>query len=393
MRSLKEANIKNKTVILRTNFDVPLKSGRVVDDTRIKDSLLTIKYLLKNKAKVLIVSHLGRPKGRDKKLSLVPVFKRLKKLLKKPLIFISDIMDSKTKDKIDSLDPGAVVLFENIRFYEEETMNKLKFAKKISELADLYVNDAFPVDHRAHASLDIITKFLPSFASFSLDKEINELSKVKDSPQHPFVVVIGGVKVSDKIGVILNLAKKADYILIGGAADDVFLKIQGYKLGDSLIEDKALAEASKILKKVSLKIILPIDAVIASSLMVRKTQTVNISSIPSKICSSPYAIYDIGPKTIIKWSDIIKTAKTIFWSGPLGAFEYKPFTNGTKKIARAISRNSNQTVVGGGDTISALSLFKIRKFTHISTAGSAMLKYIAGEELPGIKALDRKVLK
>ncbi len=389
MRSTKEANVEGKTVLLRTDFDVPIKSGRILDDSRIKESIPTIKYLLRNKAKVLIITHLGRPNEREKKFSLAPVARRLKKLLNMPVIFISDILDKKTKDKIESERAGAVVLFENIRFYEEETKNNFKFAETISLLGDVYINDAFPVSHRAHASVDAVTRYLPSFAGLALEREIKELSKIKNTPHHPFVVVVGGVKISDKIGVILNLAKIADYILIGGASANVFLKVEGFGLGDSLVEDRAKELVLKILRKYSDKIVLPIDVVVSSSLNSKKTETVDITSIPSKICEPPQAVYDIGPKTLIKWQDIIKTAKTIFWIGPVGVFEKPLFSKGTRMIARTISLSSGETVVGGGDTVSALDLFRIKKFSHISTAGSAMLQYISGEELPGLEALER----
>ena len=235
---------------------------------------------------------------------------------------------------------------------------------------------------------------MPSFAGLSLQNEIDELSKIKDTPHHPFVVIIGGAKVSDKIGVINNLAKKADYILIGGAAANTFLAEKGYRIGSSMYDKESLKEAHKLFNKFSSKIILPIDGVCAASLKAKKTQVVDIHSIPSPICSIPYGIYDIGPKTIIKWEDILRTARTVFWSGPLGAFEEILFSKGTKKIARAVSRvtsEGHETVVGGGDTLSALNTFKIKKFTHISTAGSAMLEFVAGNDLPGIQALERKV--
>jgi len=390
MRSIKEAKLKNKTVLLRTNFDVSMKSGRILDASRIKESVPTIKYLLKNKAKVLIVSHLGRPEGKEKKFTLKPVANRLKKLMRVPVIFLPDILSAKNKEKIAKSGSKSIVLFENIRFYDEEKNDNFGFAEKIASLADLYVNDAFSVSHRSHVSVDAITRYIPSFYGLAFEKEIKELSKIKDEPHHPFAVIIGGVKVSDKISVILNLAKKADYILIGGAAANSFFKGKGYKLGDSLVDEKSLKEVSRILQSVSSKIVLPIDVIIAPSLNARKHEIVDIPSIPSEICESPYAIYDIGPKTLIKWTDIIKTARTIFWSGPLGAFEYNFFSKGTKTIARTVSKNKNETVVGGGDTINALSMFKIKRFAHISTAGSAMLEYVAGEELPGIKALERK---
>lgn len=391
MRSLKGLDLKGKTVLLRTNFDVPVKAGKILDDSRIKESIPTIKYLLKKKSKVLIVTHLGRPEKKDKKFSLEPVARKLKKLLGVPVIFLPDILRKNVKEKIKKSSVKSVILFENIRFYDEEKTNNFQFTKKISELADLYVNDAFPVCHRSHASVDAITRYLPSYAGISLEKEVLELSKIKDTPTHPFVVVIGGAKVSDKIGIILSLAKKADYILIGGAAANIMLKASGYKLGSSLIEEKALSFASKILDLDLDNIILPIDAICAESLDATKMEIIDIPSIPKELCSSPFSIYDIGPKTIIKWQDIIKTAKTVFWSGPLGVFEYPLFAKGTKTIARAISKNLGETVVGGGDTVSAISNFRIKRFSHISTAGSAMLQYIAGEELPGLRALDRKI--
>lgn len=393
MKNIKNISVKGKKVLLRTNYDVPLSgSGRIVDDFRIKESIPTIKYLVKNKAKVLIISHIGRPKGeKDKSLSLKNVSKKLKSLLNKPVIFVSDIFSEDTREKISKLKEGGIILFENIRFYEDEEKNYFQFAKNISKLADIYVNDAFAVSHRAHASVDSITRYIPSFAGLSLEKEISELSKIKDNPRHPFVVIIGGHKVSDKISVILNLIKKADYVLVGGASANTMFKAKGYGLGSSFVEDGFLRQASNILNQGGSKIILPIDVSVSQSFNSKKEKIVDVSQIPSNICQSPFSVFDIGPKTIIKWDDIIKTAKTVFWSGPLGVFENPVFAKGSKNIAKIISENKNETVIGGGDTIGALSQFKIKKFTHISTGGSAMLKYVAGEVLPGIKALERKV--
>lgn len=392
MKSIKDIDLKNKKVLLRTNFDVPLKGGKVFDDSRIKESLPTIKYLLSKGAKVAIITHLGRPKGIDKNFSVSPVSARLKSLLGKKVSMEYDVLSDDVSSKVDFLDKDKVILFENIRFWSEEEQNNFNFAKKIASNFDIYINEAFPVNHRSHATLDAITRFIPAYPGFSLLKEISGLSKAKDNPHHPFVVIIGGIKVSDKIDAILNLAKRADYILIGGGLANTFLVEHGYKLGTSFYEKNAIGLAKEILKQVGNKIILPIDVVCAPSIKSSKGEVFFINSIPSQVCQPPYGVFDIGPKTIIKWEDILKTAKTVFWAGPLGAFEYPAFSNGTKKIARAVSRvtgENHETIVGGGDTTLALNMFNIKKFTLISTAGSAMLEFIAGKELPGIEALKR----
>lgn len=392
MKSIKEAELKNKKALMRCDFNVPIKNGKISDSSRIKKSLPTIKYLLKEKSSVFIMTHLGRPEGRDKKFSVKPVAEQLKKITKKRVYVIDNILDKKIK-KLESTEEGNIYLFENIRFWEEEEENNFNFAKEIAQNFDLYVNDAFSVSHRAHASVDAIARYLPHYAGLSLVEEIEELSKIKNTPHHPFVVIVGGAKVSDKIDVMLNLAKKADYVLAGGAVANTFLLKRGYKIGASRFDEDSLGIVSEIEKKAHTRVMLPTDAVCAASLKAAKTQIVDIHSIPSAICSIPYSIYDIGPKTIIKWEDILRTAKTVFWSGPLGVFEYSKFAHGTKKIARAISKvtsEGQETIVGGGDTIVCLNQFKIKKFTHISTAGSAMLQFVGGKNLPGIEALERK---
>jgi 3-phosphoglycerate kinase len=391
MKNIKDIDLKGKKVLLRTNFDVPVSRGKVTDTSRIRESISTIKYLLRGGAQVYVLTHLGRPVKKDKAYSVRPVAKALEKLLRKKIFLFEEIFDEKIS-KIDPSDNSKIFMFENIRFWSEEEQNNFNFAKQLASNFDIYVNDAFPVSHRAHATVEAITRYIPSYAGLSLMREVEELSKIKDTPHHPFVVVIGGAKVSDKIGVITNLARKADYILIGGAAANTFLAQKGYKIGASRYDAESLKTVELILRKFSAKIILPIDGVCAASLKARKTHLVDINSIPSPVCSIPYGIYDIGPKTIIKWEDILKTARTVFWSGPLGAFEEASFSKGTKKIARAISQvtsEDHETIVGGGDTIAFLNHFKIKKFTHISTAGSAMLQFVGGEELPALEALER----
>ncbi|NTU69759.1 phosphoglycerate kinase [bacterium] len=393
MKSIRDIDLKGKKVLLRTNFDVPLKGGKVFDDARIKEAIPTIRFLLARGAKVAIITHLGRPKGKDRTLSVSPVVSKLKKLLNKNIVLENDILSVDISKKLELLDKNKIIVFENIRFWPEEEQNNFNFAKQIASNFDVYINEAFPVNHRAHATIEAITRYIPSYPGFALLSEVSGLSKAKDNPHHPFVVVIGGIKVSDKIDAILNLAKKADYILIGGGIANTFLVEHGYKLGSSFYEKEAIGLAKDILKKVGSKIVLPIDVVCANNIKSQKTETVDINSIPSQICQAPYSIYDIGPKTLIKWEDIIKTAKTVFWAGPLGAFEYPAFSNGTKKVARMISKitgENHETIVGGGDTTLALNTFNIKKFTHISTAGSAMLEFIAGKKLPGIDALERK---
>ncbi|MFH1610624.1 MAG: phosphoglycerate kinase [Patescibacteria group bacterium] len=350
-------SFKNKTVMVRADFDVPLKNNRIVDDARLKTLIPTVKYLLVKKAKqIILIGHLDRPKGKvDKKLSLKPIVKYLSKTFK-------DI------DLIGSLDKKSesqIVVLENIRFWSEEEKNNKKFAKKLSKLADIYVNECFSTSHRKHASVDAIQSFLPSYAGLHLEKEISNLSL---KPKKPLVLVVGGAKIETKLPVINSFLDKAEYILVGGAVANNFLKARGEDVGKSLIDKKYLKEAVKILKKFKNKVILPVDYV-----------------------SGKDKILDIGPRTIMLFNGIIKSAKTIIWNGPMGNFEKKKFANGTFKVVEGILSNTKANIViGGGETGEVLKGQKIKKNVFVSVGGGAMLEFLAGKKLPGLKKIIKK---
>jgi phosphoglycerate kinase len=358
IKSIKSVkSFKNKTVLVRADFDVPLKGNKIVDDIRLKTLIPTVEYLLVKKAKqVVLVGHLGRPKGKvDKKLSLAPIVKYLRKEFK-DLDFINS-----PDEKSDS----QIVVLENIRFFKQEEKNDKKFAKQLSKLADIYVNECFSNSHRNHVSVDAIQNFLPSYVGLHLEKEISNLSLVKDKPKKPLVLVVGGAKIETKLPVINSFLDKAEYILVGGAVANNFLLARGENVGKSLIDTKYLSEAKKILKKFKNKVILPVDYVIEKD-----------------------KILDIGPRTIMLFNGIIKSAKTIIWNGPMGNFEKKKFANGTFKIIEGILNNTKaDIVVGGGETGEVLKGQKVSKNVFVSVAGGAMLEFLAGKKLPGLKKI------
>ncbi|MCD6470991.1 phosphoglycerate kinase, partial [bacterium] len=373
-----------KRVLLRVDFNVPVKNSKVIDSTRINLVLPTIKYLQKKKAKIIIISHFGRPKGkRVKKYRLRPVYKNLKLKIKN-LKFISDCFGKKVEMMIKNMKNGEAILLENLRFYPQEEENDRNFAKKLARFADVYVNDAFSVCHRKHSSIVAITKFLPSYAGFLLEKEIKNLSSVLKNPKRPFIVIIGGIKISTKLGAIKNLAKFSDKILIGGALANNFLKASNYNIGNSIYEKEMITESRKLLKKYKDKLILPKDFKIdfKKNISFKKISELN------KIKTREFLILDIGPRTIEIFTDIIRNAKMIVWNGPMGYIEKKPFNQGTKKIAKAIFANKKaKIVIGGGETLEILKRKGKRKNIFISSGGGAMLKFLEGKILPGIKPL------
>lgn len=378
MKSLRYANVKNKIVLLRTDFNVPLKNGKITDKKRIKESLPTIKYLLKKRAKIIIVSHLGRPDGKIvSELMLDPIAKELQKLIGKKVAKLNFKDDIKNE-----LGKKSIVLLENIRFYPEEEKNNLDFAKKLSELADIYVNDAFGASHRVHASIVGIKKFLPSYYGFLVEKEIKMLSQLLKNPKRPFVVILGGAKVSDKIKTIENLAKIADTVLIGGAMAFTFLKAKGFEVGKSLFERDKIAVAKKLVNKYGEKIVLPEDIIIASA----PDQYEGVDIVCSEEIPKGMMGLDIGKQTINFYKFVLKDAKTIFWNGPLGMAEIKPFDKGTKEIAEFTSKLKAVKIIGGGDTASIINKLKLsNKFTYISTGGGASLEFLEGRGLIGLK--------
>jgi len=388
---LKDIDLKNKTVLMRADFNVPQDEFlNITDDTRIRATIPTIKYILKSGAKKLIlISHLGRPDGKVvAKYSLKPVAQRLKELLGEPISFLNDCVGDSIKKEVDA-SKERVVLLENLRFHPEEEANDANFAKQLASLADVYVNDAFGTAHRAHASTEGVAHYLKSAAGFLLEKEIQYLGSAVQNPQRPFMVILGGAKVSDKIGVIENLLPKCDAILIGGGMSYTFLKTQGKSIGNSKLEKDKLDLAKGILDKAKLlnkDILLPIDHVVVDKV----DPAAKVEIVGENIPEGKIAV-DIGPKTIALFEGKLKSAKTIVWNGPLGIFEMDAFSKGTQKIAKFISTLKATTIIGGGDTAAAVAKFKLEnKMTHISTGGGASLEFLEGKTLPGIAALSEK---
>ena len=395
--SITQLDLNKKRVFLRADFNVPLsEEGKVADDTRIRETLPTIQFALRNGARVIAASHLGRPKGKpNPKMSLKPVAERLWKLLREQksqveVSFASDCVGAEAEERAAALAPGNVLLLENLRFHPEEEANDEKFSRALARLADYYVNDAFGTAHRAHASTVGITRFVEkSAAGFLMQKELTYLGKALEAPQHPFVAILGGAKVSDKIEVIRNLMGKVDALLIGGGMAFTFLRAQGTAVGKSLVEEDKVALARKLLDEAglrNLKLLLPVDHVIADKIAA-DAQTAALAE-GSPIPDDRMAL-DIGPTTVALFAAEIASAKTIVWNGPMGVFELAPFAQGTIQIARTIAANSSCTsIVGGGDSVAAVHLAGVAdQITHISTGGGASLEFLEGKKLPGVEAL------
>jgi 3-phosphoglycerate kinase len=386
--TLKDLDLKNKTVLVRADFNVPQDAAlNITDDTRIRGTLPTLKYILQNGAKKLVlISHLGRPDGKPvAKYSLKPVAERLKQLLGDDVLFLNDCVGEDIKKDIDSASQ-KVVLLENLRYHAEEEANDPGFAKQLASLADLFVNDAFGTAHRAHASTEGITHYLKSAAGFLLEKEIKYLGSVVENPQKPFMVILGGSKVSDKIGVIDNLLPKCDAIIVGGGMAYTFLKAQGKQIGNSKLEKDKLDLAKSILDKAAKlgkEILLPVDNVAVEAIKADAKVEIVGENIPDGLIA-----VDIGPKTIKLFEDKLKVAKTIVWNGPVGIFEMDAFSHGTEELGKFIAGLNCVSVIGGGDTAAAVAKFKLEdKMTHISTGGGASLEYLEGKTLPGVAAL------
>jgi len=395
--TIKDVEITGKRVLMRVDFNVPIdkETGKVADDTRIRAALPTIKYALDRKAKVILMSHLGRPKGkRVPELSLKPVAERLSELLELPVKMAPDLVGNEVKKMVDELKEGEVLLLENTRFHPGETKNDPELAKELASYGDIHVNDAFGTAHRAHASNVGVASFIPSVAGFLMEKEIKMLGKVVEDPEKPFVVILGGAKVSDKIGVIENLTKKADLFLIGGAMMFTFWKALGYEVGDSLVEEDKLDLAKEIMdkaKRSKVDFVLPVDTVIAREIKegVEKKVVKAEEGIPSG-----WKGLDIGPETIELFKNKLKDAKTVVWNGPMGVFEIDDFAKGTEEIAKALTKLDALTVVGGGDSAAAMAKFGLSNLvSHVSTGGGASLEFLEGKELPGIKSIADKVKK
>lgn len=387
-KTVRDLDVAGKKVLVRVDFNVPLNDkGEITDDTRITASLPTIQYLLEQKAAVILMAHLGRPKGQVKpELSLAPVAKHLGKLLGKKILFAPDCVGEAAQAAASKLKPGHILLLENLRFHKEEEKNDMEFAEKLASLADLYVNDGFGVSHRAHASVEGVTHFLPAAAGFLLEKEIQYVGQAVTNPLHPFVAIIGGAKVSDKIGVISNLLDKVDTLLIGGGMANTFLAAQGYKMGKSLVEEDKLAkELLAKAKKNKVNMLLPTDLVMAAAF------APDAEHVTEKVknLNQAYMALDIGAETSKAYAEALADAKMIVWNGPMGVFEMDAFCKGTEAVAKAVAKSRATSIVGGGDSVAAIEKLGLAKrITHISTGGGASLEYLEGKVLPGVAALD-----
>ncbi|MCX7974677.1 MAG: phosphoglycerate kinase [Candidatus Aminicenantes bacterium] len=391
MKTLSQINCQNKKVFLRVDFNVPLdEAGNVRDDTRIRAALPTIRYLLDAQAKLVVASHLGRPKGKyDPKLSLKSVAQKFQELIGRPVTLAPDVVGAEVEELKSKLEPGQILLLENLRFHPGETANDENFAQKLASQIDVYVNDAFGASHRAHASVVGMVRFVPEKAAgFLMEKEVTYLRKAIENPERPYVAILGGAKVSDKIAIIESLLDKANILLVGGAMAYTFFRATGQEVGQSFVENDQIEKARAILDKAKQKgvdLYLPVDHVVAPSLSPEVTPSV-IEGLP---IPAGMMAGDIGPKTITMFVSLINQARTIFWNGPVGVFEFEPFSKGTFSIAKAIAASTATSIVGGGDSVSALKKAGVTsQITHVSTGGGASLEFIAYGTLPGIDALD-----
>lgn len=389
--TLKDLDLRNKRVLVRVDFNVPLEAGRVTDNTRIRAALPTIRYLIDNGARVILMSHLGRPKGKVKEeLRLDPVARELENLLGRPVHKVNDCIGPEVEAAAAALKPGEVLLLENVRFYPEEEKNDPEFARKLAALADIYVNDAFGAAHRAHASTEGVAHYLPAAAGFLLQKEIETLGKALADPERPFVAIIGGAKVSDKISVIRNLLTKVDTLIIGGGMANTFLKAKGYAMGKSLVEEDQVSLAQELMDQATrqgVKMLLPRDLVVAQEFKADAPyQVVAVNAVPDG-----WMALDIGPETAREYANALKDARTVVWNGPMGVFEMEPFAHGTEAVARAVAAVDGMTIVGGGDSVAAVEKVGVAdKIGHISTGGGASLEFLEGKALPGVVALTEK---
>ena len=388
-KTIEDIDVNGKKVLMRCDFNVPQdENGNITDNRRIVSALPSIEYLINHNAKVILCSHLGRPKGEFKeKYSLKPIAKELSKLLGKEVKLAKDVIGEDAQNLAKNLKDGDVMLLENVRFHKEEEANDPDFAKKLADMAEIYVNDAFGTAHRAHASTAGVASYLPAVSGFLIKKELDFMGSALENPKRPFVAILGGAKVSDKIGVIENLMEKVDTLIIGGAMAYTFLKAIGKNIGNSLCEDEKIELAKDILEKAkqkNVKLLLPIDNIEA------KSSDDEVTKIVEEI-EDGYAGFDIGPKTIEMYEKELESAKTVVWNGPLGMFELEKFANGTMSIARKLAELDTTTIIGGGDSASAIEKAGLSdKMSHISTGGGASLEFLEGKKLPGIEVLEDK---
>jgi phosphoglycerate kinase len=387
-KSITDIDVKGKRVLVRVDYNVPIKDGKVTDDTRIVAAMPTLEYLLNHGAAVILFSHLGRPKdGPDPKFSLRPVAAHLSGLLGKPVAFAEDCVGPAAEAAAKALNPSDVLVLENTRFHPGEEKNDPKLAKQMAALADIYVNDAFGSAHRAHASTEGVAHLLPAVAGFLMEKEIMYLGNAIAKPKRPFIAIMGGAKISDKIGVIKNLLTKADQVLIGGGMANTFFKAQGYPVGDSLYEEDALDTARRLLKSSTTRLRLPVDVVIGD----RFDAEAELKVMPMGSIPDGWRILDIGPATVDTFKKTLQKAKTIVWNGPMGVFEFPRFAEGTFGVAKAVAASKAVSIIGGGDSVAAVNQAGLAdKITHISTGGGASLEMLEGIELPGLAALQDK---
>lgn len=391
LNTIREADLEGKTVLCRVDFNVPVKNGVVTDPTRILAALPTIKYILAQKgSKLVLMTHFGRPKGKkNPEFSMKPVAAKFEELLGQKVILASDVIGPEVKAEVEGLKAGEVLLLENVRFYPGEEANDPEFAKELASFGDIYVNDAFGTAHRAHASTEGVAHYLPAFAGFLIEKEIKFMSPLLENPEHPFVAIIGGSKVSSKITVLESLAKTCDTIVIGGGMAYTFMKVLGHKIGKSLLEEDFLDTAKSFLAKAEekgVRVILPVDHICAREF----SETAEAIGIDSADIPDDMIGMDIGPKTLALIKTAIADAKSIVWNGPVGVFEFDAFANGTLEVAKAVAECSGTTVVGGGDSVAAVNKFHLAsKIDHVSTGGGASLEFLEGKVLPGIKALEK----
>ena len=387
-KTVRDIDVKGKRVLVRVDYNVPIKDGKVGDDTRIRAAMPTLNYLREHGAAVILCSHLGRPKGGpDPKYSLKPVAEYLSQLVGKPVAFAEDCVGPAAEMAAKALTPGDILLLENTRFHPEEEKNDPGLAKQMASLAEIYVNDAFGSAHRAHASTEGVAHYLPAVAGFLMEDEIKYLGQAIADPNKPFVAILGGAKISDKIGVIRNLLTKADQVLIGGGMANTFFKAQGYPVGDSLVEDEALETARELLQVGGTHLRLPVDMVVAEKFEAEAaSKTMPMGPVPDG-----WRIMDVGPETVAAYAKTVVGAGTIVWNGPMGVFEFPKFAQGTFGVAKAVAESKAISIIGGGDSVAAVTAAGLaEKITHISTGGGASLEMLEGLVLPGLAALQDK---
>ena len=387
-KTVKDIDLKGKRVFMRVDFNVPMADGKVTDDKRIKAALPTIQYCLDQGASLLLASHLGRPKGgADPEFSLRAASEVLATLLNRPVTMAPDCVGPEVEAISKSLKPGDVVMLENTRFHKGEEKNDLDLAKQMAALADVYVNDAFGSAHRAHSSTEGIARYLPAVSGFLMEQELEYLGKAVANPEHPYIAILGGAKISDKILVVETLAAKCDKLIIGGGMANTFLSAKGLNMQDSLVEAESLETAKTLLAKLSDKLVLPVDAIIADKFDAEaNTETVDVDKIPAG-----WRMLDVGPKTVSLYKETLNDAKLIVWNGPVGVFEMPKFAEGTFALAKLLAESKAVTVIGGGDSASAVKKAGVAKqMTHVSTGGGASLEFLEGKELPGVAALNDK---